>query len=112
MAQAGTNFNHLVQSKKKEGHVLVTNGIYGWLRHPSYFGFFWWGLGTQLITGNLVCLVGYAVVLWRFFSLRIKKSTRCGPFFGIFWYLAMPSFPEALQDAVVFFEVFAAAQGS
>lgn len=74
MAQAGTNFNHLVQSKKKQGHVLVTNGIYGWLRHPSYFGFFWWGLGTQLIMGNLVCLVGYAVVLWRFFSLRIKSK--------------------------------------
>ncbi|KAI4285891.1 MAG: hypothetical protein L6R38_000336 [Xanthoria sp. 2 TBL-2021] len=76
MAQAGTNFNHLVQSKKKQGHVLVTNGIYGWLRHPSYFGFFWWGLGTQLIMGNLVCLVGYAVVLWRFFSLRIKSEEK------------------------------------
>ncbi|KAL8855082.1 MAG: hypothetical protein Q9221_000279 [Calogaya cf. arnoldii] len=76
MAQAGTNFNHLVQSKKKEGHVLVTNGIYRWLRHPSYFGFFWWGLGTQLVMGNLVCLVGYAVVLWRFFSLRIASEER------------------------------------
>ncbi|CAO1603527.1 farnesyl cysteine-carboxyl methyltransferase [Xanthoria calcicola] len=76
MAQAGTNFNHLVQSRKKEGHVLVTNGIYGWLRHPSYFGFFWWGLGTQLIMGNLVCLVGYAVVLWRFFSLRIQREEK------------------------------------
>ncbi|KAL8785311.1 MAG: hypothetical protein Q9213_003456 [Squamulea squamosa] len=74
MAQAGTNFNHLVQSKKKEGHVLVTNGVYGWLRHPSYFGFFWWGLGTQVVLGNLVCLVGYAVVLWRFFRFRIDSE--------------------------------------
>ena len=73
MAQAGTNFNHLVQSKKKHGHVLVTHGIYRWLRHPSYFGFFWWGLGTQVVMGNLICLVGYAVVLWRFFSLRIES---------------------------------------
>ncbi|KAL8676579.1 MAG: hypothetical protein Q9186_006916 [Xanthomendoza sp. 1 TL-2023] len=54
MAQAGTNFNHLVQSKKKQGHVLVTDGIYGWLRHPSYFGFFWWGVGTQVVMGNVV----------------------------------------------------------
>ncbi|KAL8994891.1 MAG: hypothetical protein Q9169_005265 [Polycauliona sp. 2 TL-2023] len=74
MAQAGTNFNHLVQSRKKEGHVLVTRGIYAWLRHPSYFGFFWWGLGTQILMGNLVCLVGYAVVLWRFFRFRIKSE--------------------------------------
>ncbi|KAL8674426.1 MAG: hypothetical protein Q9168_001159 [Polycauliona sp. 1 TL-2023] len=78
MSQAGTNFNHLVQSKKKEGHVLVTNGIYAWLRHPSYFGFFWWGLGTQVLMGNVVCLIGYAVVLWRFFRFRIEsKSSSC-----------------------------------
>ena len=75
MAHAGSNFNHLVQSKKKEGHVLVTGGIYAWLRHPSYFGFFWWGLGTQLVLGNVVCLVGYALVLWRFFRKRIESES-------------------------------------
>lgn len=78
MAHAGSNFNHLVQSTKKEGHVLVTDGIYAWLRHPSYFGFFWWGLGTQIVIGNWVCLIGYAVVLWRFFKKRIESElTHC-----------------------------------
>lgn len=74
MAQAASNFNHHVQSRHQEGHVLVTSGLYGYLRHPSYFGFFWWGLGTQLILGNMVCFVGYALVLWRFFSSRIKRK--------------------------------------
>ncbi len=74
MIHAGSNFNHLIQSKKKEGHVLVTGGIYKYLRHPSYFGFFWWGLGTQVVLGNAVCLVGYAVVLWRFFKRRIESA--------------------------------------
>ncbi|KAL1955093.1 hypothetical protein VTO42DRAFT_9027 [Malbranchea cinnamomea] len=74
MAQAGTNFTHTIQYRKREGHVLVTHGIYALLRHPSYFGFFWWGLGTQLVLGNVLCLVGYAVVLWRFFSDRIQKE--------------------------------------
>lgn len=74
MAQAGANFNHQLQHKRKEGHMLVTDGIYRVLRHPSYFGFFWWGLGSQLVLGNVVCLVGYAVVLWRFFSLRINRE--------------------------------------
>ncbi len=74
MAHAGSNFNHLVQSTKKQGHELVTDGIYAWLRHPSYFGFWWWGLGTQVVLGNWVCLVGYAVVLWRFFSGRIVSE--------------------------------------
>jgi len=74
MAQAGSNFNHTVQMKKKEGHELVTSGIYGYLRHPSYFGFFWWGLGTQVVLGNVVCFIGYAAVLWRFFSSRIGRT--------------------------------------
>ncbi|KAL1623197.1 farnesyl cysteine-carboxyl methyltransferase [Diplodia seriata] len=74
MAKAGTNFNHLVQSSKKSDHVLVKDGVYALLRHPSYFGFFWWGLGTQLMLGNVVCLVAYAAVLWGFFSRRIKHE--------------------------------------
>lgn len=76
MATAGTSFNHLVQSVKREDHVLVTSGVYAYLRHPSYFGFFWWGLGTQLALGNHVCFVGYAVVLWNFFSTRIMSTYR------------------------------------
>ncbi|EED21873.1 prenyl cysteine carboxyl methyltransferase Ste14 [Talaromyces stipitatus ATCC 10500] len=76
MATAGTNFNHVVQVRRQEGHVLVTGGIYRFLRHPSYFGFFWWGLGSQLVLQNVVCFVGYAVVLWQFFNSRIYREER------------------------------------
>lgn len=72
MIQAGTNFNHQVQTQRNEGHVLVTDGIYGWLRHPSYFGYFWWGVGTQIVLGNAICSIGFALVLWRFFNHRIR----------------------------------------
>lgn len=72
MVQAGTNFNHIVQHRKANEHQLVTTGIYHYLRHPSYFGFFWWGLGTQLVLGNVICFLGYAIVLWRFFARRIS----------------------------------------
>lgn len=71
MITAGTNFNHIVQHTKKTSHALVTDGIYAWLRHPSYFGYFWWGLGTQIMMGNTVSFVGYTVVLWFFFNRRI-----------------------------------------
>ncbi len=74
MVTAAGNFNHTVQARKRQGHELVTNGIYAWLRHPSYFGFFWWGLGTQIVLGNRLCLLGYAMVLWRFFSSRIRSE--------------------------------------
>ncbi|GES66205.1 prenyl cysteine carboxyl methyltransferase Ste14 [Aspergillus terreus] len=76
MAQAGSNFNHTVQVERKDGHMLVSHGVYAVLRHPSYFGFFWWGMGTQLVLGNAVCLAGYAVVLWKFFHSRIIREER------------------------------------
>lgn len=73
MLQAGSSFNHIVQTRL-DGHELVTTGIYSVIRHPAYFAFFWWGLGTQLVLGNPVCFVAYAAVLWRFFSIRIREE--------------------------------------
>ena len=74
MAKAGTNFNHTVQTRRNEGHTLVTTGIYAWCRHPSYFGFFWWGIGTQLVLGNCICFLAYTVILWSFFRSRTRKE--------------------------------------
>lgn len=72
MAHAGTNFSHVVVMNREQGHILVKTGIYAYIRHPSYFGFFWWGMGTQFMLGNPVCAVGYALALWKFFSSRIR----------------------------------------
>lgn len=74
MVQAGPSFNHMVQQRRSAAHVLVTTGIYARLRHPSYFGFFWWALGTQLVLGNVLSFFAYAAVLWRFFSSRIHHE--------------------------------------
>ncbi|GAW22241.1 hypothetical protein ANO14919_117770 [Xylariales sp. No.14919] len=74
MAQAGPSFNHTIQRKKKDDHDLVTTGVYSFLRHPAYFGFFYWGIGTQLVLGNPICFVGYVIVLWRFFTSRVKSE--------------------------------------
>ncbi|KAM5439463.1 farnesyl cysteine-carboxyl methyltransferase [Microsporum ferrugineum] len=76
MVQAGSNFTHTVQTQRRDEHVLVKTGLYSVLRHPSYFGFFWWGLGTQLVLGNFVCFIGYAIVLWKFFSSRIQREEK------------------------------------
>ncbi|CAN9255118.1 unnamed protein product [Alternaria sp. RS040] len=76
MMQAGTNFNHQVQSRKNDGHELVTHGVYRYFRHPSYFGFFWWGIGTQIMLGNTVCFFGFTGVLWYFFMKRITHEEK------------------------------------
>ena len=83
MLHAGASFNHTVQTRRAASHTLVTGGVYGYLRHPSYFGFFYWGLGTQLVLGNALCMVGYAVVLWKFFSSRVRvEEANLVDFFG------------------------------
>ncbi|TLD09472.1 hypothetical protein E2P81_ATG10153 [Venturia nashicola] len=76
MATAGTNFNHTPQKTKQNGHELVTSGIYAYSRHPSYFAFFWWAIGTQLLVGNKICFVAFFAVLWNFFNDRIKAEER------------------------------------
>ncbi|KAH9898929.1 Isoprenylcysteine carboxyl methyltransferase family-domain-containing protein [Xylariomycetidae sp. FL2044] len=74
MAQAGPSFNHKIQRTRKSSHELVTTGLYSVLRHPSYFGYFYWAIGTQLVLGNTFCFFGYFFVLWRFFSNRIREE--------------------------------------
>lgn len=74
MYYAGTNFNHYIESKKREGHVLVTTGIYKYLRHPSYFGWFWWSITTQCVLLNPVSIVLYSLAAWYFFYLRIPAE--------------------------------------
>lgn len=48
MLTAGSNFNHIVQNEKAQSHVLVTGGVYSYFRHPSYVGWFYWSIGTQV----------------------------------------------------------------
>ncbi|XP_012221768.1 protein-S-isoprenylcysteine O-methyltransferase [Linepithema humile] len=71
MFTAKHNFNHVVQSEKSDNHELVTHGVYNLFRHPSYVGWFYWSLGTQLILQNPFCFFAYAFMSWRFFRDRV-----------------------------------------
>ncbi|KAI2642839.1 Isoprenylcysteine carboxyl methyltransferase family-domain-containing protein [Xylaria nigripes] len=83
MIQAGKSFNHTIQREKKDDHELITTGVYSFLRHPSYFGFFYWAVGTQLVLGNPICFLGYVIVLWKFFAGRVKhEEVQLVRFFG------------------------------
>lgn len=71
MWQCGQNFAHEIMTTRIEGHQLVTNGIYSKFRHPAYFGWFYWSIGTQILLCNPICTLAYACVSWQFFSKRI-----------------------------------------
>ncbi|CAI0416029.1 unnamed protein product [Linum tenue] len=68
---AGQAFTHLIRTRHEEQHELVTHGVYGLVRHPSYSAFLIWAVGTQVMLCNPVSTVGFAAVVWRFFSKRI-----------------------------------------
>lgn len=74
MATCSTNFSHKIESEKRAEHQLVTHGIYAFLRHPAYFGFFWWSVGTQLLLANPLCLLAYTGASWYFFYDRIPHE--------------------------------------
>lgn len=76
MSTCGENFSHQIMQDKSPSHKLVTHGIYAWFRHPSYLGWFWWCVGTQILLCNPFCTVTYAVVAWCFFKERIDFEER------------------------------------
>jgi protein-S-isoprenylcysteine O-methyltransferase len=71
---AGSSFNHIVQRRKRSDHILVTWGPYTWCRHPSYFGFYWWAIGSQILLGNAISTPIFAFILWNFFWRRIPSK--------------------------------------
>eukprot|EP00538_Stauroneis_constricta_P005001 CAMPEP_0119566362 /NCGR_PEP_ID=MMETSP1352-20130426/32838_1 /TAXON_ID=265584 /ORGANISM="Stauroneis constricta, Strain CCMP1120" /LENGTH=238 /DNA_ID=CAMNT_0007615457 /DNA_START=76 /DNA_END=792 /DNA_ORIENTATION=- len=71
MITCGASFNHMIQREKKENHVLITHGVYRYLRHPSYFGFYYWSIGVQLILNNTVAGCLSAIASSIFFRRRI-----------------------------------------
>ena len=83
MFEAGSNFNHVVQVEKKDEHQLVSDGIYKYLRHPSYTGFFYWSVGLQIMLMNPISLVLYLYALVTFYSYRIPhEEAKLVEFFG------------------------------
>ena len=63
IVQCGVGFTHKIRFQKKEGHVLVTDGIYRYIRHPGYLGFIVWSAGTQVLLGNVLSLIGFLIVV-------------------------------------------------
>ena len=68
------NFTHLISYEKVPEQYLMTTGFYGISRHPSYFGFWLWGFGTQVMCGNLICSIGFPIGLYFFFEDRIIEE--------------------------------------
>ncbi|KAK9500076.1 hypothetical protein O3M35_001413 [Rhynocoris fuscipes] len=83
MYTAGRNFTHTVRSEKGEDQTLVITGIYSFVRHPSYVGWFYWAIGTQILLLNPLCTIAYTLASWKFFNDRITiEEVTLLTFFG------------------------------
>lgn len=74
MLTAFHNFDHLIRTRREEHHQLVTSGIYSLCRHPSYVGWFYWSIGTQIILCNPLCAIAYTIASWKFFHERVFEE--------------------------------------
>ncbi|XP_078434508.1 protein-S-isoprenylcysteine O-methyltransferase A-like [Wolffia australiana] len=81
---AGRAFTHKIKTQRENSHHLITRGIYGFVRHPGYCGFFLYAVGTQVMLCSPISIVVFAAVTWRFFSTRIRyEEFFLKQFFGV-----------------------------
>ncbi|KAL0479421.1 protein-S-isoprenylcysteine O-methyltransferase [Acrasis kona] len=71
MLTAKESFTHLIKVSKRKEHVLVTEGVYKFIRHPGYLGWFIWAPSTQLILMNPISFGLFLSWAWYFFYDRI-----------------------------------------
>ena len=71
MYYCASNFNHIIETESRSTHKLVDDFIYKYLRHPSYTGWFYWSIFTQVVLCNPICICLYAYASWTFFADRI-----------------------------------------
>ncbi|MEI8348958.1 MAG: isoprenylcysteine carboxylmethyltransferase family protein [Candidatus Omnitrophota bacterium] len=65
--------NWAVSAAIKEGHVLVRNGPYAFVRHPMYFFMILTALGSGLLISNFLIIL-YTPVIALLYYLRSKKE--------------------------------------
>jgi protein-S-isoprenylcysteine O-methyltransferase Ste14 len=60
----------------KEGHRLVTSGIYDHIRHPMYLGFLVFTLGQALVVRNVVAGLSGVVGILLLVGFRVSREER------------------------------------
>ena len=70
----GTNWS--ITLEVREGHRLVTEGVYRRVRHPMYAALFLYSIGQALAVPNWVAGPSYLVTFGLLFLLRLRHEER------------------------------------
>jgi protein-S-isoprenylcysteine O-methyltransferase Ste14 len=73
-ADLGTNWS--ITLEVREGHRLVTQGVYRGLRHPMYAALLLYSLGQALVVPNWIAGPSYGVAMGLLFALRLGPEER------------------------------------
>ena len=73
-ADLGTNWS--ITLEVREGHRLVTGGVYRRIRHPMYTALFLYCLGLALAVPNWIAGPSYLVAFGLLFALRLGPEER------------------------------------
>jgi protein-S-isoprenylcysteine O-methyltransferase Ste14 len=73
-ADLGTNWS--ITLEVREGHRLITHGIYRQVRHPMYLALLLYSLGQALVIPNWVAGPSYLVPFGLLFVLRVGPEER------------------------------------
>jgi len=68
--------NWSVTTEIKEGHKLVTGGVFRYIRHPMYLAHFLWGIAQLLLIENWIAGPASLVVFLPLYLLRVGKEER------------------------------------
>ena len=64
-------FSYLIKCNNGTDEKLLTTGLYSFVRHPGYCGFWFFVVGGQIVLGNCCFLIGMIVALKMYFEKRI-----------------------------------------
>jgi protein-S-isoprenylcysteine O-methyltransferase Ste14 len=68
----GRNWSPSLQLR--EGHTLITNGLYQFIRHPMYASQWLWVIAQPLLVQNWIAGVGGALLYLPFYFLRVAAE--------------------------------------
>ncbi|THV24995.1 protein-S-isoprenylcysteine O-methyltransferase [Peteryoungia ipomoeae] len=66
--------NWSVTLEVREGHQLVTQGVYAFMRHPMYASFFLWGIAQALLIPNWIAGLAGLTAVAALYAVRQEKE--------------------------------------
>jgi len=73
-SHADLGHNWRVTTELREGHTLVTSGVFRHIRHPMYSAHWLWGIAQALLIHNWIAGLASLVILPPLYLLRVKRE--------------------------------------